>query len=78
MLGRESSCTGVCASLQSCSKTHTVCLSKNSYKEEKCQGHIDKLYECCRLFYEQNGDDASTVSCPKPSLLKLKMKQRSS
>lgn len=37
---------------------------------------VDALYECCEAFYKANGDEASTVSCPKASLLKLKMKQR--
>jgi hypothetical protein len=31
---------------------------------------IDALYECCNLFYQKNGDDASTVSCPKANLLR--------
>ncbi|KAF2458918.1 hypothetical protein BDY21DRAFT_339262 [Lineolata rhizophorae] len=52
------------------------CLVKSNYKEEKCQGHIDALYECCNAFYKEKGDDASTSSCPKASLLRLKMKQR--
>ncbi|KAA6410923.1 MAG: DUF1903-domain-containing [Lasallia pustulata] len=52
------------------------CLQKHSYKEDKCQGQIDALYECCNTFYERQGDDAHTVSCPKASLLRLKMKQR--
>ncbi|KGQ01558.1 hypothetical protein PAAG_11682 [Paracoccidioides lutzii Pb01] len=52
------------------------CLSKNSYKEEKCQNQIDALYQCCKAFYEARGENARTPSCPKPDLLKLKMKQR--
>ncbi|KAH9845517.1 DUF1903-domain-containing protein, partial [Teratosphaeria destructans] len=52
------------------------CIQKNNYNEEKCQKQIDALYECCKLFYQRNGDDASCVSCPKPNLLRLKMKQR--
>jgi hypothetical protein len=31
---------------------------------------IDALYECCNAFYKENGDDASTVSCPKAQLLR--------
>lgn len=31
---------------------------------------VDELYKCCDLFYQRNGDDASTVSCPKASLLR--------
>lgn len=53
---------------------------------------IDALYECCNAFYKNSGDDATTVSCPKPDLLRsvyhsvgesladlrrLKIKQRS-
>ncbi|KAH8697332.1 hypothetical protein BGW36DRAFT_378464 [Talaromyces proteolyticus] len=53
-----------------------ACLSKNSYKEEKCQAQIDALYECCNAFYKEHGDDAKTASCPKASLLRIKMKQR--
>ncbi|KAK4540571.1 Cx9C motif-containing protein 4, mitochondrial [Oleoguttula mirabilis] len=53
------------------------CIQKNNYDEAKCQKQIDALYECCNLFYQRNGDDASCVSCPKANLLRLKMKQRS-
>ena len=52
------------------------CLAKNSYKEEKCRSQVNALYECCNAFYSKNGDDAKSVSCPKASLLRLKMKQR--
>ena len=52
------------------------CLGKNGYNEAKCEAVIDALYACCQAFYEKNGEDASTSSCPKPSLLKLKLKQR--
>ncbi|KAF2198273.1 DUF1903-domain-containing protein [Delitschia confertaspora ATCC 74209] len=53
------------------------CLVKNNYNEEKCRKEVDALYECCNAFYKEEGDAASTVSCPKASLLRLKMKQRS-
>ncbi|KZZ97988.1 mtcp1 [Ascosphaera apis ARSEF 7405] len=52
------------------------CLNKNGFQESKCQAQVDALYECCKAFYEAKGDDAKTVSCPKPDLLRLKMKQR--
>ncbi|KAI1776709.1 DUF1903-domain-containing protein [Hypoxylon cercidicola] len=52
------------------------CLGKNSYNEAKCSHLIDALYECCDAFYRKNGDNATTASCPKASLLRLKMKQR--
>ncbi|KAG5743126.1 hypothetical protein H9Q70_014163 [Fusarium xylarioides] len=51
------------------------CLTGNGYNEAKCRTAIKRLYECCEAFYERYGEDASTVSCPKPNLLKLKMKQ---
>ncbi|PVI03531.1 DUF1903-domain-containing protein [Periconia macrospinosa] len=54
-----------------------TCLQKHNYKEEKCRKEVDALYDCCNAFYQAKGEDASTVSCPKYSLLKLKMKQRS-
>lgn len=52
------------------------CLAKNSYNESKCVAQVDALYECCNAFYEKFGDNAKTASCPKPSLLRLKMKQK--
>ncbi|KEQ73958.1 DUF1903-domain-containing protein [Aureobasidium namibiae CBS 147.97] len=52
------------------------CIQKNGFDESKCQKQIDALYECCNAFYEKNGDSASTLSCPKAGLLRLKMKQR--
>jgi len=52
-------------------------LTRNNYNEAKCQDAVKALYECCNAFYERYGDDASTPSCPKPSLLRLKMKQQS-
>ncbi|KAI4742846.1 hypothetical protein E4T50_06756 [Aureobasidium sp. EXF-12298] len=45
-----------------------------NYDTDRTQ--IDALYECCNAFYEKNGDSASTLSCPKAGLLRLKMKQR--
>ncbi|KAK8918099.1 Cx9C motif-containing protein 4, mitochondrial [Metarhizium anisopliae] len=51
------------------------CLTRNNYNDAKCQDVVKALYECCDAFYHKNGDDASTPSCPKPSLLRLKMKQ---
>ncbi|KAL2067098.1 hypothetical protein VTL71DRAFT_1522 [Oculimacula yallundae] len=53
------------------------CLAKNSYNEAKCRSQVDALYDCCNRFYERNGDEAKSVSCPKASLLRLKLKQRS-
>jgi len=52
------------------------CLAKNSYNETKCTTQVDALYECCNAFYEKNGEDAKTVSCPKANLLRLKMRQK--
>lgn len=31
---------------------------------------VDALYECCNAFYQEKGETASTVSCPKYTLLK--------
>ncbi|KAF3917120.1 hypothetical protein ABW20_dc0106332 [Dactylellina cionopaga] len=52
------------------------CIQKNGYDESKCQQQIDALYACCAEFYQQKGRDATSVSCPKPNLLDLKIKQR--
>jgi hypothetical protein len=54
----------------------TDCLTKNSYQEDKCRAEVDALYECCNRFYHEKGDDAKTLSCPKATLLRLKMEQR--
>lgn len=51
------------------------CLTKNNYNEARCQDVIKALYTCCESFYKRHGDSASSPSCPKPSLLRLKMKQ---
>lgn len=56
--------------------TRPDCLAKNNYDERKCQSVVDALYECCQAFYQKQGDDATTTSCPKSDLLRLKMKQR--
>ena len=60
----------------SCSHPSQDCLTKNGYNEAKCAKFVDALYECCQAFYERNGDNATTVSCPKANLLRLKMEQR--
>ena len=52
------------------------CLAKHSYNEAKCKSQLDALYECCKRFYERNGDEATSASCPKANLLRFKMKQR--
>ncbi|KAK4130415.1 DUF1903-domain-containing protein [Trichocladium antarcticum] len=52
------------------------CLTKNGFDEAKCTKLVDALYECCQAFYDKNGDNAVTVSCPKANLLRLKMEQR--
>ncbi|KAK2047051.1 DUF1903-domain-containing protein [Colletotrichum somersetense] len=51
------------------------CLTRNGYKEERCQSAIIALYECCEAFYQSKGSEATTVSCPKPDLLQLKLKK---
>ncbi|VUC36197.1 unnamed protein product [Clonostachys rosea] len=53
----------------------TACLTKNGYKEERCQSVIKALYQCCEVFYDRYGDDATSPSCPKPKLLRLKLEQ---
>ncbi|TFB06254.1 Cx9C motif-containing protein 4 [Trichoderma ghanense] len=52
------------------------CLTKNNYNEARCQDAVKALYECCDAFYRRYGDDASSPSCPKPNLLRLKMQQQ--
>lgn len=56
--------------------SHLDCLAKNSYNEAKCRSQVDALYDCCNAFYEKFGENAQSASCPKPNLLRLKIKQR--
>ncbi|CAH6723686.1 cx9C motif-containing protein 4, mitochondrial [[Candida] jaroonii] len=51
------------------------CLQTNGYNESKCTKLIDKLYLCCKNYYESNGAEQTTC-CPKINLLQLKLKQR--
>ncbi|ODQ63250.1 Cx9C motif-containing protein 4, mitochondrial [Nadsonia fulvescens var. elongata DSM 6958] len=52
------------------------CIQKNNYNEAKCTALIDALYDCCARFYNDNGLEAKSVTCPRPELLKLKIEQR--
>jgi hypothetical protein len=38
---------------------------------------VDALYECCNAFYTENGDNASSVCCPKVDLLRYVLVLRS-
>ncbi|GAO14719.1 hypothetical protein UVI_02028670 [Ustilaginoidea virens] len=51
------------------------CLTRSNYDDAKCQHVIKALYQCCEAFYQERGDDAASPSCPKPSLVRMKMKQ---
>ncbi|KAK1599931.1 uncharacterized protein LY79DRAFT_532020 [Colletotrichum navitas] len=51
------------------------CFTRNGYREERCQSVVIALYECCEAFYRSKGDNATTVSCPKPDLLRLKLRR---
>lgn len=48
---------------------------RNNYSEARCQNVVRNLYKCCESFYKESGDQATTPSCPKPDLLKLKLQQ---
>lgn len=52
------------------------CLGKNNYNDAKCQSAVKALYECCEAFYDRQGDDARTASCPLPDTLRLKLQQQ--
>ncbi|OAQ64204.2 hypothetical protein VFPPC_16177 [Pochonia chlamydosporia 170] len=62
-------------SSESSERQPTYCLTRNNYNDAKCQDVIKALYECCDAFYQKNGEEATSPSCPKPNLLRLKMKQ---
>ncbi|KAK0618596.1 DUF1903-domain-containing protein, partial [Bombardia bombarda] len=59
-----------------CKPRAVHCLGRNGFDEAKCTKYVDALYECCQSFYEKKGDNATSVCCPKASLLRLKMEQR--
>ena len=50
--------------------------SKEVVSLESSQSQVDDLYECCNVFYERQGEAAHSVSCPKASVLRLKMKPK--
>ena len=50
--------------------------SKEVVSLENSQSQVDDLYKCCNAFYERQGEAAHTVSCPKASVLRLRMKQK--
>lgn len=52
------------------------CLKKHGYDESKCSAQIDRLYACCKQFYQSEGTDVRSPCCPTPKLLKFKMEQR--
>ncbi|KAF4509740.1 hypothetical protein G6O67_003882 [Ophiocordyceps sinensis] len=52
------------------------CLARNNYSEAKCQDAVQALYQCCQAFYQRHGNEASSPSCPQPSMLRLKLKQQ--
>ncbi|KAF8320401.1 hypothetical protein DL93DRAFT_2052864, partial [Clavulina sp. PMI_390] len=51
------------------------CLNKNTYKPERCDDYLKRLYVCCQNFYENRGDKAETPSCPMPSVVTRWMKK---
>jgi hypothetical protein len=47
----------------------------NAYQQEKCDGAIRNLYECCAQFYAKQGDKAEPPdACPLPEILQRKIK----
>ncbi|KAF8987011.1 hypothetical protein BDQ17DRAFT_1286100 [Cyathus striatus] len=45
------------------------CLNKNTYKPERCDQHLRKLYECCQKFYEKTDGKGESTACPMPSVV---------
>ncbi|KAL5594542.1 uncharacterized protein BROUX77_007889 [Berkeleyomyces rouxiae] len=52
---------------------HKVCDPENNFDEAKCTGAILALYECCHAFYSKQGDDARSLSCPRPDILRRRL-----
>lgn len=49
-----------------------TCIQRHQFQQEKCSQVIERLYTCCEAFYERNGDDARSASCPDPRALRAK------
>ncbi|KAJ7214983.1 hypothetical protein GGX14DRAFT_443527 [Mycena pura] len=49
------------------------CLSKNTYKPEKCDERLRALYLCCQKMYDAASDSESTA-CPMPNVVKRWLK----
>ncbi|KAL9935466.1 hypothetical protein V8E36_005814 [Tilletia maclaganii] len=54
------------------------CLQKNSFQQEKCEHLVQELYRCCAQFYREKGNEAESDSCPLPSVVERKLKQKNS
>ena len=39
------------------------CLKRNNFQEEKCLDTIDKLKDCCRVWYEQSFKTVQSDCC---------------
>ncbi|KIJ15624.1 hypothetical protein PAXINDRAFT_77194, partial [Paxillus involutus ATCC 200175] len=41
-----------------------TCLTRNTYKPEKCDEYLRKLYVCCSEMYRREGGNAEVAACP--------------
>ncbi|EPT02479.1 hypothetical protein FOMPIDRAFT_1029304 [Fomitopsis schrenkii] len=51
-----------------------ACLNKNTYKPEKCNEQLSKLYQCCQTLYEQTGGKGESTACPMPNVVRRWLK----
>ena len=66
-LTRSHSCVTACA-LQSC-------LGKNTYRPEKCDDYVRKLYKCCWEMYERTDGKGESTACPLQNVTRRWLKQ---
>ncbi|KZP28499.1 DUF1903-domain-containing protein [Athelia psychrophila] len=58
----EASCQTEACSLQ-------TCLGLNTYRPDKCDHQLRKLYLCCQNMYKKEGESAESTACPMPSVV---------
>ncbi|KAH9814064.1 hypothetical protein DFH28DRAFT_1083104 [Melampsora americana] len=51
------------------------CLNRYTYQPERCDELIKKLYKCCQMMYDENGDQIKSTACASKSKVKEKIEK---
>ncbi|KAI0302285.1 hypothetical protein B0F90DRAFT_1627373, partial [Multifurca ochricompacta] len=51
-----------------------VCLSKNTYSQDKCTENMRNLYKCCQTLYQETEGRGESTACPMPSVVRRWLK----